>query len=303
MKPTCLVTGAAGLLGSHLLPHLQQDYELHAVTKRETGVDSPFPKQCHVIHADLTDETFCRAFPEKIDVIVHLAQSNSFRTFPEKALDIASVNTLSTLRLLDYARRAGAKHFVYASTGGVYQAGNGICTEDRALTVQSQAGMYYASKFSGELFVDAYAQMMTTAVLRFFFIYGPGQHRHMLIPRLVQSVLDGNPIVLQGENGIKINPIYVADAAHAVKSALKLPYSTIVNVAGTEVLSLREMGVIIGEAVGKAPVFDSDFSKKPLDLVGDLRKMKQTLREPEICFRKGLELYLQETFPEMTRQC
>jgi len=301
MRQTCLITGAEGLLGAHLLSQLE-DYDLYVVSKRSAGeCSTPFPTKCHVIHADLTDERFCETFPEKIDAVVHLAQSSNFRTFPEKAMDIAGVNTFATLRLLDYANRAEAKHFVYASTGGVYQGGNGACTETEALAVQKLAGMYYASKLSSELFVDAYAQLMTTVVLRFFFIYGPGQRKSMLIPRLVQSVLDGSPMALQGENGIHINPIYVTDAARAVKAALKLSSSTVVNVAGPEVLSLREIGAIIGEAVGKAPIFDNDLSMRPLDLFADLKKMKQTLIEPAIGFREGLTLYLQEAFPSAAR--
>lgn len=288
MKPKCVLTGASGLLGSCLL-HELKDYEVYALR-------NSFPSShqgdgiTHVL-ADLNSSNFESLLPKNVDTIIHLAQSNHFKDFPEKAKDIVNVNTLSTLRLLDYARHAGVKNFIYASTGTVYGTPSKLCLEEHPLTIEPKKGMYYASKLAAEMFVENYAPFMKTIVLRFFFIYGPGQRKHMLIPRLVQSVIDDKPISLQGPEGMKINPIYVADAAKAVKQALTMKESATINIAGSEILTLKQIGETIGQCLGKKPLFDFNSAAVPVDLVADVTKMNRLLMTPKTLFSEGIRAY------------
>ncbi|HEX8528133.1 NAD-dependent epimerase/dehydratase family protein, partial [Allosphingosinicella sp.] len=99
-----VVTGGGGLLGSHLLTLLGGD-----------DVQAPGRE------FDLEQRPDWDSLGERVDAIVYLAQSPHFRLFPERAADVFAVNSGEVLRALDYARRAGAKRFVYASTGGVYR--------------------------------------------------------------------------------------------------------------------------------------------------------------------------------------
>ena len=73
----------------------------------------------------------------------------------------------------------------------------------------------------------------------------------MLMPRLVENVHAGRPITLQGDDGMRFNPIHVSDAARATISAAALKSSAVINVAGPEVLSMRGVGECIGAAIGK----------------------------------------------------
>ena len=73
----------------------------------------------------------------------------------------------------------------------------------------------------------------------------------MLIPRLVNRVLNDQEITLDGPNGLKVNPIHVDDAAEAVKAAINLKGSHVINVAGNETLSLKDIVDIIGTNTGK----------------------------------------------------
>lgn len=283
--PTCIVTGASGLLGTFVLPELK-NYEVFTL-----GATKPEHFKSHHIDCDLNESGFERRLPDSIDAIIHLAQSNHFRN-PEKVNDVFNVNTLSTIRLLDYARRAKAKAFIYASSGAVYGTPEGICKEDVLLNIEAKKGVYYASKLASEMFVENYSNYMKTAILRFFFIYGPGQRKSMLIPRLVNSVIEGTPISLQGNEGMRINPIYAADAAKAVVNALSLQNSATVNVAGSEVLSLRQIGETIGDFVAKKPCFDVNQKTQPIDLIGDVAKMNALLISPKIPFATGIQEYI-----------
>ena len=193
--------------------------------------------------------------PQRFDGVIHLAQSEYFRDFPEHSLDVFEVNTISTLRLLDYALKAGAKTFIYASSGGVYGYSDDGFTEDAEIMQRGDLGFYLGTKLCSEILSDCYTSLMNVLVLRFFFVYGPGQSKGMLIPRLVDRVKEGKLIVLQGSDGIRLNPTYVADAVSAICRSLVVEGSHKINVAGPEVLSMRAIGETIGQVLSKRPKF------------------------------------------------
>ena len=283
---SCLITGATGLVGSYLIQEVVDKCELFVISRsRANGLSS----KVHQIQANLGDPTFATCLPNQIDTIVHLAQSNHYKEFPNQALDIFSVNTESTLRLLDFGKRHKIKTFIYASSGIVYGNSPVSISEDAQLKVNSQLGFYYLSKLAGELLVENYSNEFNVIILRFFFVYGKNQKEGMLIPRLVQSVLQDKSINLQGNDGIKINPIHASDAAAAIHSALKLNQSEKINVGGRETLTLREIGEIIGQVVGKKPKFEVDVTKEPNHLIGDINKMISFFGSPKVSFKEGIE--------------
>ena len=280
-----LIAGASGLVGLHLLPLFGPDDELHLLM-RNPG-EAP-QGAIHRHSVDLGGAFDPGALPARIDSVIYLAQSENFRAFPERALDIFEVNLASLLRLLDYARRAGATSFVFASSGGVYGSAEDAITEDAAIPASGSLGFYLSTKLCGEILAENYAPLMNVAVLRLFFAYGGGQKRSMLVPRLIDNVRGGNPIMLQGRDGIRINPVHAGDAAQAVKAALSLEGCARINVAGPDVLSMRQICDIIGSKVGREPVYEVDRNAAVRNLIGDIGKMSQLLAPPTRRFEVGV---------------
>lgn len=294
----CLVTGASGLVGSHLVRALCSDYEV--VTLGRKPVEH-LPKASAVTHLpmDFTDHWNPDEIPGPIEAIIHLSQSERFREFPETAEEVFQVNTLSTLKLLDYARKTGVKTFIFASTGGVYGNGDEPFSEETAISFQGDPGFYAGTKLCSEILVQSYAKLMNVVTLRFFFVYGPGQRSGMLIPRLVESVKTGAPITTQGKDGLKINPIYVSDAVQAIQKAITLNQNQTFNIGGPDTLCLREIGEIIGKVLNQAPNFNQDLQSTPKDLIGDITKMSTLLAPPQVRFEAGVRRYVQETYHEL----
>ena len=290
----CLVTGATGLIGSSLLHALQPDWDIIGVS-RDWQEARPKPEGSSHLTVDFSEAWDTAGFPPKIDAVIHLAQSEHFRDFPQKALDIFQVNTMSTLRLLDYARRAGAITFVLASSGGIYGPRDRELTEDMEILAKGDLGFYLGTKLCAEVLAENYTPYLNVVVLRLFFVYGPGQRKSMLIPRLVKSVAEEKPISLQGRHGIRMNPTYVSDAVAAVCRSLGLQGNHKINVAGPEVLSLREIGEVIGKLVGIKPAFQSQPGPEPRHLIGDISKMTEMLGPPVVGFEQGMKAYLQGT--------
>jgi nucleoside-diphosphate-sugar epimerase len=278
-----LLTGATGLIGAQLMRCLGPDNVVYAVSR-----SARVPSATRVVTVDLGGQWSADQLPRDVETVVHLAQSEHFRDFPSEAEDIFTVNTQSTIKLLDYARRTGVRRFVLASSGGVYGGGPGMLAEDAPVKPGGELGFYIGTRVCSELLSECYANCFDVVCLRFFFVYGPDQRSNMLIPRLVDSIRSGRAITLAGEVGLRLNPIHVEDAAMAVKKALTLHGSHKINVAGPAVLSLREMAEAIGRAVGRAPLFEVDSAIAPRDLVADTERMRRLLCEPRITFSEGI---------------
>jgi UDP-glucose 4-epimerase len=270
-----LLTGGAGLLGSHLLPLLAQD-EVHTL-----GRCGDAAARDNVIEheIDLSEPINTTRLPERIDATIYLAQSRRFREFPGGAADMLQVNATQVQRLLDHAVMAGASHFIYASTGSVYAPAERPFAEDDALLAPGKLGFYPASKLCGEAIVSCYAPLLTAVILRPFFIYGPGQNRSMLIPRLIDSVREGRPISLQGDDGLLLNPVHAQDAAAATQAALRLRESNIVNIAGPEATSIRAICEAAGRAFDSAPAFERSGDASP-SFVASIERMANLLGAP-----------------------
>lgn len=280
-----VITGGSGLVGSHLLPLFGPETELHVLSRHEPQAR---PANLHHHRMDLGANFDLKALPSRVDGIIYLAQSDHFREFPERALQVFEVNVAGPLRLLDYARRAGARSFVSASSGGVYGSAEGGLSENSFIPASGSLGFYLSSKLCSEIVAENYAPFMNVAVLRLFFAYGAEQKRSMLIPRLVDNIREGRPIQLQGHDGISINPIHADDAARAVKAALDLEGCDRINVAGPEILSIRQIGDIIGEKIGREPIYAVEDRHRGKNLIGDIEKMSRDLVPPERRFADGV---------------
>ncbi len=281
-----LVTGGTGFIGRNLLPVLAEEHEVVALTRSEPGSDPPGVSW---IEQDLSRPLDASSLPGSIDAVVHLAQSKRYREFPEGAADMFSINVESTFRLLEYARAAGATHFLFASTGGVYGSGEDALSEGDRL---DPLNFYLSSKCSAEALVAGYRTSFTTVVFRFFFVYGPGQDR-MLLPTLVEKVQSGDEIVVEGDPGLRINPIHVRDAVDAFAPALALERSDLFNVAGEETVTISDLVREIEDAVGATAKVRHTDDAPPGDLIGANQKMKDVLGvTPRVSLAEGIRSML-----------
>src|SRR5207248_4921038 len=121
-----------------------------------------------------------------------------------------------------------------------------------------------------------YHAFFHTVVLRFFFVYGPGQER-MLVPTLIEKVLKGDQISIAGRPGQRINPIHIADAVEVFPPALELGGPDVFNVAGDEIVSIRDLVGVIEEATGESAHVRHVDPEHAGDLVADNARMKDVL--------------------------
>ena len=260
-----LLTGATGFLGSRLAPLLAARHEVFATTRGRPVGDGVIS-----LPVDLCSPSHAAAWPV-VDAIVHLAQSPSYATFPSGADDVFALAATATQALLDHAVRTGARRFVYASTGGLYAPSLRPLRESDPIEIApGPLAHYFACKRAGELLLAAYAGRLHVTALRPFFCYGPGQSERMLMPRLARAILAGRAVTLQGQHGLSLNPIFVDDAATAVAELIERGTAEIVNVAGPHVVTLEDIGHLLGRGLRTPPVFQRDLAVASPSLVADL---------------------------------
>jgi nucleoside-diphosphate-sugar epimerase len=279
-----LITGATGFIGNHLIKLFQGCHEMILLSRRRPDYLPEGGIEWHEL--DLSKPISYSNLPDKVDVVIHLAQSRYYRQFPERAEDIFAVNVQGTFRLLEYARHAKAKTFLFASTGGVYGYGPKKFLETDAVNPNN---FYGISKRAGELLLQGYGTFFQTVIFRFFFVYGPGEEK-MLIPGLLKKVRKGENIIIEGNPGLRINPIYVGDAVRVIDSALNQSVSGIFNVAGDETVTIRELVGLIEEVLEKKASIQHTKHTSSGHLVGDNIRMKEILNVfPETPLREGLK--------------
>ena len=175
---------------------------------------------------------------------MHLACATDPNYCREHYQEAYRVNVEGTVRLLEQSRR-----FLFVSTGSVYGHQDCLLKEDR----EPEPGDEYAAmKRAAEKEVGKHPN---AAVLRVFFPYGPATKPGSLVNRLIGNIVAGTPVELHEDGRPKINPIYISDLAEATRIFCLEPVTGVYNVAGREVVSIKDLAEMIGKAWGNVPCF------------------------------------------------
>ena len=166
--------------------------------------------------------------------------------------EYASHNVLATQRLLEAARDAEVRRFVYASSSSVY--GN----QDRYPTVETDLPRPYSpygvTKLAAEHLCGLYAENwgLSTVSLRYFTVFGPRQRPDMSIHRLCEAVGTGASFPRFGDGTQVREFTYVADivAANLAAADADVAPGTVVNIAGGGEITLNGLIAMVGELAG-----------------------------------------------------
>jgi nucleoside-diphosphate-sugar epimerase len=246
----CLVTGAAGFIGSHLcerLLHLGHavvgldafiSYYSRSVKEANLATARNHP-DFTLFGADLRDADLA-AVLDGVEAVFHLAAMPGLpRSWTDFAL-YESCNIAGTQRLLEAARRTpGLRRFVYASTSSVYgRFGSG----DETLPTRPSSP-YGVTKLAAEHLCRAYGEEygLPLVVLRYFSVYGPRQRPDMGCHRFIHALLHGDEIVVYGDGLQTRGNTYVDDCVAATVAALGAPAGEIYNVGGGETASVWDI--------------------------------------------------------------
>jgi UDP-glucose 4-epimerase len=247
-----IVTGGAGFIGSHVAEALlARGDEVHVLDDMSKGKRENVPAGAELHEADIRspDDVFDAVKP---DAVLHLAAQADVRVSVERPDHDADVNVIGTVRIVEAARRHGAK-IVFSSTGGaIYGECDGPAPEDAP---RLPLAPYGTSKLAGEEYLATWNRLYGTrhVSLRFGNVYGPRQEAHgeagvvAIFMGLLQS--GGTPKVF-GDGTQTRDYVYVGDVARAVLLALGHDRGGVYNVGTATETSVLELYDGIQEASG-----------------------------------------------------
>lgn len=294
MNRICIV-GAGGYVGRHLVERLrEQGASVQALSSRDgTGIDP----RTGLLPADLR-------LQEGLDAVVFAAQSPYYRQVPEMAWHLQAVSCVSAVQAAVAAQRAGARRFIYLSTGNVYAPSFEPLSEDAPV---SGAQWYPLSKLQGEQSLSMLRPKLEVCVVRVFAIYGPDQ-TDKLVPRLAASVDQRNAITLAHRHaampdaGLRLNPCHIEDAV-AVLSRLAIEGGPpLLNLAGPDTVGVGDIARIWGRLRGIEPRLQSDPAIRKFDLIGDTRLLRSYTDQAFLSIEEGLARIAAVT-PQEAQRC
>jgi UDP-glucuronate 4-epimerase len=286
-----LVTGAAGFIGSHLAEGLL------ARGDEVIGLDNFDPfypravKEANVarlvaqprfrlVEGDVRDRELVAGLLTAETAVIHLAALAGVRPSLENPAGYASVNIEGTAVLLEAARRAGARRFVFGSSSSVYgdTAPVPFAEDWPALLPISP---YAATKRAGELLCAAFAQLygMRVIALRFFTVYGARQRPDLAIHKFTRLIAEGRPVPFYGDGSSERDYTYIDDIVGGVVAALGWtaagePGLEIVNLGESRTTTLSRLVELIAGAVGR----EARLERLP-EQPGDVRRTCADVRK------------------------
>jgi nucleoside-diphosphate-sugar epimerase len=252
-----LITGASGFIGHNVLLRAPRDWQIVAVCHRSTDLDG-FVRQhqlanVRVVRCDLTEADSVSRLAEGdrvFDACLYLAANGDPAQSADRPAWDLRLNTLALVTCLEQIR---VGHFVYVSSGAVYDGLTGAVTP--AMPVAPRLP-YAISKLASEHYLRAFAERKKTVgsfvSVRFFGAYGPYEPGRKITTRWIQGLMAGQrEFVIRGNGENLIDFMYVDDAVDGFLTLTSAAgYSGTVDFASGTPVSVNAVAQTMARVLG-----------------------------------------------------
>ncbi|MFW5487783.1 MAG: NAD-dependent epimerase/dehydratase family protein [Desulfovibrio sp.] len=306
-KGTCLVTGCAGFIGSHLTEYLlDNDWSVVGVDNFFSGYArnmSTFQDHPAFIFMkrDIRDANLIMEITEDIGpltAIFHLAAVVSVPYSVEHPEETMEINYNASISLLADAFSANVETFIFAGSAAEYSDTNIIPTPEDAATDSTRHNSPYGkAKYLTSKAVEASGR---GCALRFFNIYGPRQDPASpysgVISRFIEHGLKNKPLTVFGDGGQTRDFLHVHDAVRVYACAAGMvanpPLRGIYNVGTGLVTSILELAATLKIATNNDKEIEF-LDERPGDIRHSLADISKLLRDtdfqPSLTLAQGLD--------------
>ena len=297
--PTCLVTGGAGFLGSHLCDELlRRGHHVVCVDNLETGslanIEHIGQPEFEFINHDLTEFV---NIDGPVDFIYHLASPASPIDYLRLPLHTLKVGSYGTHHTLGLAKKHRAR-FLLASTSEVYGDPQ-VHPQDESywghVNPIGPRGVYDEAKRYAEAMTMAYhrQQGVDTCIVRIFNTYGPRMlpNDGRAIPTFIRQALEGKPLTVFGDGSQTRSFCYVDDLIRGLVLLAESGEHMPVNIGNPDEFTLLELAQVVVEVTGSRSeiVHEALPTDDPQVRQPDISRARDLLGwEPKVDLREGL---------------
>ncbi len=314
-KAVWLVTGAAGFIGSNIVEELLlQGYKVRALDNFATGhvanlqsvrdsVGEKLWGNFKFLEGDVRINKVCIEAVEGVDYVLHQAGLGSVPRSLSNPIATNETNITGFLNMLESARLAKVKSFVYAASSSTYgDEPNLPKMEDR---IGNPLSPYAVTKYVNELYAAVYLRCygFRATGLRYFNVFGPRQDPDgayaAVIPKWIKLMIRGSDILINGDGETSRDFCYVANAVEANLKAALAPTEAqgkVYNVAVGERTSLNVLFKMLNEELtrhqihyDKSAIFQDFRAGDVRHSQADISKARNALGyDPQFTLQRGL---------------
>lgn len=271
---TILVTGCAGFIGSNFVNIYTKRFPKDSVIGIDdlsTGKKENLNSKIVFYEGSILDTKLLNKISKKhqFEYIIHFAALPSVFYSVENPFLTSQINTLGTINLLELSRKRKVKRFIFSSSAAVY--GNTTTVPIKEKTASKKPlSPYSLQKLSSEQFCQLFSKLynLETICLRYFNVYGPGQHGNSAYSTVVSAWLEAlyfpknKKAFIEGNGQQTRDFCYVNDVVNANILALKSKNKfcgEAVNIASGRKTTIIEIKNVIEKLTG----LKLDLEKRP----------------------------------------
>lgn len=257
-----LVTGGAGLIGSHIADRLVAEGFSEIVIldnftrgRKQNLEPAMASGKVRLVTGDIRDRKVVQEAMEGIDIVFHEAaiRITQCAEDPRLAHDVLATGTLN---VIEAAHEAHVKRIVAASSASIYGQAETFPTAENHHGYGNRT-IYGATKAYGEGLLRSFCEMKEVkyVALRYFNVYGPrmdafGVYTEVMI-RWMERLAKGQPCLILGDGAQTMDFVYVTDIARAnLRAAMSTISDDVLNIASGTETSLTELAETLGQVMG-----------------------------------------------------
>ncbi|OYR71377.1 NAD-dependent epimerase/dehydratase family protein [Halorubrum ezzemoulense] len=274
-----LVTGGAGLVGSHLAADLlDRGATVRVADDLSKGTRDRVPEGAAFVEADMTDpDDVARVVTDDLDVVFHFAAYTDTNYDDDRAL--FEENTEMTYNVLERMREVGVDRFAFTSSSTVYGEAPRPTPEDYAPL--EPISMYGSAKLADEALISTFAHSygVRSWVFRFANIVGPRQ-RGNVVPDFIEKLAeDPTELEILGDGRQEKSYMHVSECVDAIRHVVENADAAynVYNLGTRTTTSVTDIADIVSEELGVDPEYA--YTGGDRGWTGDVPKMRLSIEK------------------------